>query len=172
MKTTVKYLNGPAKAFTLIEIMIVVGIMGIILAIGIPSIVPVLKKQGMRKAVEDVLEVCRNARARAIFKGVQTEVMFYPLEGRFNIVGASVPEGDTPSNNAQSGTSGKIPDTITIEMLDINLQEYRESEWCRVRFHPNGTSDEMTLILCSDKGDRRKIKIEVTTGLAVAGPLK
>jgi hypothetical protein len=35
-----------------------------------------------------------------------------------------------------------------------------------VRFFPNGTCDEMTLVLRSDKNEWRTISLEVTTGLA------
>ena len=59
-----------------------------------------------------------------------------------------------------------IPDDVRLEMLDVNLLEYSQSEWTRVRFFPNGTSDEMTVILHSDKGEFRKITLEPTTGLA------
>ena len=58
-----------------------------------------------------------------------------------------------------------MPENIAFEMLDINLSEYRESEWARVKFYPNGTSDEMTVIFLSDKNERRMIQLEVTTGL-------
>jgi hypothetical protein len=51
-------------------------------------------------------------------------------------------------------------------MLDVNLSEYRESDFVRVRFFPNGTSDEMTLILRSSQNEQRGITLEVTTGLA------
>jgi hypothetical protein len=50
--------------------------------------------------------------------------------------------------------------------LDINLSEYKDSEWARVRFYPNGTSDEMTVVLHSDRNEWRKITLELTTGLA------
>src|SRR6266487_2053222 len=79
-----------AAAFTLIEIMVVVAIMGLILATGIPSIYRIWKKEGMRQAVSDVVEVCSNARARAIFSGSQVEVVFHPLERRFEIGGGGV----------------------------------------------------------------------------------
>jgi prepilin-type N-terminal cleavage/methylation domain-containing protein len=163
------------KAFTLIEIMVVVGIMGILLAIGVPSILRVLKKEGMRKSVSDVVEVCSNARARAILGGKQTEVIFHPLEKRFAVSGAGGgnrdgAQGGPPDN---SGLSGQLPDGIFIEMLDINLLEYRESETARVRFFPDGTSDEMTLILHSpQRNDWRKITVEVSTGLVTVAPLK
>ena len=163
-------------AFTLIEIMVVVAIMGLILATGIPSIYHIWKKEGMRQAVSDVVEVCSNARARAIFSGSQVEVVFHPLERRFEIGGASgstappregeVENLEKPPPPPGSGQTGQLPEDIIIEMLDVNLSEYRESEFVRVRFFPNGTSDEMTLILRSSKNEQRGITLEITTGLA------
>lgn len=163
------------SGFTLIEVMVVVGIMGLIAAMGIPSMYRLLQKQGMRKATSDVVEVCSLARARAILTGQPAEVMFYPLERRLTAGGGSggsgANEGATAANPQSAlpggtGGSAQLPDEITIEMLDINLAEYRESEWARVRFYPNGTSDEMTLILRSTKNEWKKITIEPTTGLA------
>jgi prepilin-type N-terminal cleavage/methylation domain-containing protein len=167
-----------AAAFTLIEIMVVVAIMGLILATGIPSIYRIWKKEGMRQAVSDVVEVCSNARARAIFSGSQVEVVFHPLERRFEIGGGSVstpPASEFEAESAAapppappsgSGQAGQFSADIVIEMLDVNLSEYRESEFVRVRFFPNGTSDEMTLILRSSKNEQRGVTLEITTGLA------
>jgi len=169
------------RAFTLIEIMIVVAIMGIMLAMGVPSILKAIRREGMRKAVNDVIEVCSRARARAILGGTQTEVVFHPLERRFE-VGASGISRSKPGDGGfaaeqtspqpVSGLSGQLPDDITIEMLDVNLIEYNQSEYARVRFFPNGTSDEMTLILRSPKSEWYKITLEVTTGLADATPIR
>jgi len=167
-----------AAAFTLIEIMVVIAIMGLILATGIPSIYQIWKKEGMRQAVSDVVEVCSNARARAIFSGSQVEVVFHPLERRYEIGGGSVstaPASEVEAESAAtppptppsgSGQAGQFSADIVIEMLDVNLSEYRESEFVRVRFFPNGTSDEMTLILRSSKNEQRGITLEITTGLA------
>jgi len=162
-----------SAAFTLIEIMVVVAIMGLILAAGIPSIYRIWKKEGMRQTVSDVVEVCSNARAQAILRGFPTEVVFHPLERRFEIGGGSsvaaspeVEYVEKPPPPPGSGQAGRFSDDVGIEMLDVNLSEYRESEFVRVRFFPNGTSDEMTLILRSSKNEWRKISLEVTTGLA------
>jgi prepilin-type N-terminal cleavage/methylation domain-containing protein len=155
------------NAFTLIEIMVVVGIMAVILSMGIPSIYKAMKKEGMRKATSDVAEVCSLARARAILGGSPVDVVFYPLEGRLEIGGGG---GDAsaapPTVSAGTSSGAQIDQDITIEMLDVNLLEYRESEWVRVRFYPNGTSDEMTLILRSSKNEWKQVTLEVTTGLA------
>ncbi|MCL4789095.1 MAG: prepilin-type N-terminal cleavage/methylation domain-containing protein [Verrucomicrobia bacterium] len=159
--------------FTLIEIMVVVAIMGIILTIGIPSIYRLTQKEGMRRAVSDVWEACNHARAQAIFRGTPAEVVFYPVERRFEVGGGSIvrraEEGadfvvEQPAPRSRSGFASQIPADLLIEMLDINLLEYRESDVARVRFFPNGTSDELTLILRSTKNEWRAITLEVTTG--------
>jgi prepilin-type N-terminal cleavage/methylation domain-containing protein len=155
----------PGRAFTLIEIMVVVSILGVILTMGAPPFFRILQKEGMRKAVSELQDVCSNARAQAIMKGSTAEIVFHPVEGRFEAVGV---ESGTPlpSPTSGSGRAGRLPDGFKIEMLDINFLEYCESEVARVRFFPNGTSDEMTLILRSDNNERRAITLEVTTGLA------
>lgn len=167
--------------FTLIEIMVVVGIMGIILATAIPSILRVGRKEGMRKATSDVVEVCSNARAQAILRGTQMDVVFHPLDKRLEVGGgagesnASQTGGDIPADptaHSGSGLSAQLAEDISIEMLDINLLEYRESEYARVRFFPNGTSDELTVILHSANNEWRKISLEPTTGLASVGSVQ
>src|SRR5215469_7583162 len=69
------------RAFTLIEIMVVVAIMGIILAAGIPSLYGFLHKAGLRKTTSDIVETCQSARSVAILGGSPTELVFHPREG-------------------------------------------------------------------------------------------
>ncbi len=168
--------------FTLIEIMIVVALMGLIATMAIPNIYQITKKEGMRRAVSDLIEVCSNARAQAILRGKAVDVIFHPVERRFEVSGLAAPAVSTDSEGSAAkpapppapgtGLAGIIPDDIVLEMLDVNLLEYSQSEWTRVRFYPNGTSDEMTVIFHSDKGDFRKITLEPTTGLATQGPVR
>jgi len=164
--------------FTLIEIMVVVGIIGLIALIGIPSIYQMLKKEGMRRAVMDMKEVLGNARAQAILSGGEVQLKIYPPENRFEIVAAARPAAETtaapaagpagaaagPPPGSQT-TSGSLPPGITFGMLQVNLLNFRESEWTRVRFFPNGTSDEMRLVLVADNGEIRGFELEPTTGL-------
>jgi len=163
------------KGFTLIEVMVVVGIMGLIVVAGIPTLYKLFQKEGMRKVTSDVVEVCSKARAQAILRGSPMDVIFHPRERRLEIGSAGGPGLDASgsetaaqrlSGSPTTGQSAVIPEDMMIEMLDINLSEYRESEWARVRFFPNGTSDELTLVLRSSKNEWKKITLEVTTGLA------
>ncbi|HEX5221367.1 MAG TPA: prepilin-type N-terminal cleavage/methylation domain-containing protein [Verrucomicrobiae bacterium] len=162
--------------FTLIEIMVVVGIIGLIALISIPNIYQLAKKEGMRRAVMDMRDVLINARARAILSGSEVQLKFYPTENRFEITGgAPAPTGEAdspapPSAEASTPTpsqitAGTLPDGISFGMLQVNLLNFRESEWTRVRFFQNGTSDELRLVLTSDKGEAYGMELEPTTAL-------
>ena len=155
------------RGFTLIEIMLVVGIMGIFLIAGIPSLYRFLHRQGFPRTINDIIEVCSNARARAIMQSSTTEIIFHPLEGHCELSGAapSAGTGEKTPSSLSGAVSAQFSAGVTLEMLDVNETEYKEAETAIVRFFPNGTCDEMTLILRSDKNEWRKISLEVTTGL-------
>lgn len=137
------------------EIMMVVAIMGLVMAMGMPSIISNGKKAGMRKAVSDLTEICKNAREHAILTGQRTSVTFSPADGKFNMDG-----GGGPYKLA----SAVLPDEVKFAMLDINVQDYLSSPWAKVFFNPNGTSDEMVVVLVS-AGEYKKISLEFSTAL-------
>jgi len=160
-----------ASAFTLIEVMMVAAIIGLVAAMGVPSILSAFHEEPMRQAVNDTLEICSHARAQAILSGQITTVVFNPqaheisFNGSLDSIAPSTRIGSPPVNSAH------YDDSIIIEALDINLVEYKDADTAQVRFFPNGTSDEMTLVLHS--GDQwRKITLEVTTALASVGLMK
>jgi prepilin-type N-terminal cleavage/methylation domain-containing protein len=66
--------------FTLIEIMVVVAIIGLIMALGLPSVLASLKKEGMRKAISDIEDCCAQARGEAIMQNRTVSVVFDPLK--------------------------------------------------------------------------------------------
>ena len=169
------------SAFTLIEIMVVVAVMGLILAMGLPSIVVALKKEGMRRAVNDVVEGCRQARAQAIMSGTVAELRYHPETRTVSVTGGSAPgnEGEAsfpaearPSPAAASGFTAQLPADVMVEMWDVNMTEFKDAEEARVRFYPNGMCDEMTVVLHSDKGEWRKITLEITTGRSTVGDVR
>lgn len=170
------------RGFTLIELMVVVGIMGLFLAAGIPSLYRLWHKQGFQKTVNDVMEVCNNARARAILKSTTTEIIFHPKEGRCELAGTPQADG-AQSQSAEATESAKSLSSLgsgtvsaqfgngtTVELLFVNQFEYTDADAVGVRFFANGTCDEMTLVLRSDenpskKTEWRKFSLEITTGL-------
>jgi prepilin-type N-terminal cleavage/methylation domain-containing protein len=182
------------KGFTLIEIMIVVAIMGIVLLMGGPAIYHMLHPESMQKGVKDVMEACAHARAEAILQSVEVDLVIHPQERQFQVVRSAAPVTAPPSNDLAApvlhestpegasaksdlssvqsdpghgiGFTAQLSDSLMIEMCDVNFGEYKDLDEARVRFYPNGTCDEFTLILHSDKGEFRKITLEVVTALA------
>ena len=53
------------NGFTLIELMMVVAIVGLMMATGVPAFLSVTREAPLRKAVNDVVEICGHARAQA-----------------------------------------------------------------------------------------------------------
>jgi prepilin-type N-terminal cleavage/methylation domain-containing protein len=190
-----KLIHSTRKAFTLIEIMIVVAIMGIALTMGGVAIYHFLHPESIQKAVKDVMEACSHARAEAILQGIQVDLVIRPQDRQFQVVRVSAPQpapgsdpnapatretapAPVPGASSGSGTSlpsdpghgigftAQLSDRVSIEMCDVNFGEYKDLDEARVHFYPNGTSDQFTLVLRSDHGDYRKISLEVVTALA------
>lgn len=159
-------------AFTLIELMVVVGIMAIIVAIGIPFMANVVNGgRGISRAGRDVQQVCSDARALAILRQSPMDLRIRPADGVFEF-GAAGGDDPRPSDGASPGGGGgssvTLPEGVVIEALGINGLDWTEDEVANVRFYPNGTSDEMRIVLYRPStGERRYMHLEVVTGLAV-----
>ena len=169
-------------AFTLMEIMIVVGIMGIALTLGVPIVYKVWHRTPMVQAIRDMREVCNTARSQAILQGRPVDLVLHPKVNRVEVSAAAASVATGPgvltapdASPGHSSSAAQLSDRIIIETLDINMAgiEYNDAESARVRFYPNGTSDEMRMILF-DGRDRYGITLEVTTGLCdvVPDPLR
>lgn len=163
--------------------MIVVGIAAMVMAIGIPFVQRTIRRDAVYQAVHLVEEACRNARATAIFKNATTELVILPKDKAFSIQpgrvssGGGVPmptvtaDGEPVADkssflgHAPKPFNGQLADDVTIELLDVNFTEYKHEDEARVRFHPNGTCDEFTIVLRIGALAWRKISLEVVTGL-------
>jgi type II secretory pathway pseudopilin PulG len=181
----------------LIEIMIVVGIMGIVLTMGVPIVYKIWHRTPLVQAIRDVTEVCNSARTQAILRGHYVDVVFQPRAGSLGVdlaggarpapANAATPAAAKhpgsaaeiaaaqanvpPPAAANSGLSAQISNEVMIDMLDVNLSEYKDADQVHVRFYPNGTCDEMTLII-HDARQWKKIYSEITTGLVFVEDFK
>ncbi len=159
--------------FTLMELMMVVAIMGLVMAMGVPSILSVIHEAPLRKAVNDVVEICGHARAQAILSGKTTVVVFHPRAGEIDY-GGGVDRSAMSSRVGQKPvTSTKFDSRVDVDLLKINELDLTEpvDDVATANFFKDGTCDEMTLVLHA--GDQwRAITLEVTTALASVETVK
>jgi type II secretory pathway pseudopilin PulG len=184
-RRVVHAVGAAAAGFTLIELMVAVGMMVMFVSIGIPTLYRSMNQDSMRKAVSDVMEVCSVARARAILDGAPMELCIRPAQRSFTVGAAADRNSDWTGLQprvdyqfgdrmrahpepapARSGFSVSLSPSIIIEGLGVNGEDWTEDQEARVRFYPNGTCDAMSIVLLSDKGERRNIWLEVVTGFA------
>jgi prepilin-type N-terminal cleavage/methylation domain-containing protein len=156
-----------AGAFTLVEMMIVVAIVALVLSIGIPNMFRSLNKEGMRKATSDLLEACAAARSAAIISGKMAELVFIPGDKSFSVSGGGVSQdtAQTGSKIEAPSFSSRLPDGVDFEGLLLYGTEVTQEPEVRVKFHPNGTSDEFGVVFTSG-AEVRAISLEVITGTA------
>ena len=166
---TVVGLPPHLRAFTLIEIMLVIGLIAIVMGMGAPSFYQAFKKEPMRRVLTGMGDACRDARSQAILSGKPAYVIISATDRSFSVEGggsskAALPPGVT--------TSGEIPDSIGIELLEVNLMSFMDADRARIRFSPNGTCDEFTMVLLSDRNERRMVTLESTTGIYTVGDVR
>ena len=167
--------------FTLIEIMMVVGILGMVLAMGMPAFIRSIRRDPLRQAVSDIEEACSKARAAAILRGSPVELVIRAEGGQLTVIPTrddnagqtaagveALGQPDEPSANKAASQSpvfsARLNEDVAVTLLYVNLKDQMGAEETRVHFYPNGTSDEFTIIL-QFGNELRKISLEVVTAL-------
>ena len=164
----------PEQGFTMLEIMIVIAMAALVMVVSIPFVQRTVRQDAVYTAVKVVEDACRNARALAIFNNAPADLVINPQEKSFavrpGLARASLPprDGDAPKpapKHSLKPYSGAFAEEVTIELLDVNFTELRDSEEATVRFHPNGTADEFTIFFRIGATAARKISLDIVTGL-------
>jgi prepilin-type N-terminal cleavage/methylation domain-containing protein len=174
-----KGLAVKTRGFTLIEIMIVVGIAALVMATAVPFIQNTLRKDPLRQAVSDVTGSRAAAtRERGHFQRDAVRTAHYATTRIAQVTAArggtgeqeksptTGPDEATPVVPARSaGFSARLSSELVIEELAVNFLPLKDADEARVRFYPNGTSDEFTIVV-QYRGQWRKISLDIVTGLA------
>ena len=183
--------RAAVSAFTLIELMVVMGLMMIIIAVGVPRMV-----QGNRtplgESLNAVMEACAAARRQAILSGSTAKVTIRGAEegtgflisagaggGKpkaANVADANADLGGFPDETSKPtpkpgggiGLNGRIHDEVAIHFISVNFNDPLEEDQVEVKFYFNGTSDEFTIGMRHEYGDQvlRFVQLDSVTGLA------
>jgi len=131
------------SGFTLMEVMVTVGIIAIMSAIAIPNYISWLPKHRMGGAARDIYSVMQSARIRAVKENTHVVLDFTTgtgAAGTYNVFIDDGSGGGTANDNMQNGTeptikSGQMPVDVTMFQAQFGV-----NTWVRFdsRGRPNG----------------------------------
>jgi len=174
------------SAFTLIELMVVIGLIMIVMSIGIPRLI-YNNETPLGGTLSAVMDACAAARTKAILSGQPTKVVVDSENYSVTVGGASIKPkteleilnsdttnfdslDDEPKQTPQTGTSfsGKIHADVGVDFLAVNFKDMLDEGRAEINFYPNGTSDEFAIGMRHITGDgvQRFVHLDSVTGLA------
>ena len=163
------------RAFTLVEIMVVVAVMGLLIAISIPAFRKIMNKAPLEQGVSDVESLCRQARAEAIVKQRAMDVVLNETEETVALTTAArVINAPDPFTDLMIMTTEGTR-LIDQAFLEVDLQiivpasdEFTLDE-IRIRFYPNGTAETLALRV-ADEDEAYLLTLDPVTGRTTVVP--
>ena len=146
-----------SKAFTLIEILLVIIVVGIVLALAVPNFSKGYSRFQLDKTADDMLSVSRWAQAMAIGQERIYALSFSNDHSSYGLVReVAVNEETAPDQNnfePVNGSLGRmhiVPDIIHLVMTQP-YDSKGTGNIDRIEFYPDGTIDSATIQLTSPK---------------------
>lgn len=168
------------RAFTLLEVMIVVSIMALVMTAGVPMMWKAMTKNELSKAVNDTIEGCKTARDRAILQNRPYDFVIRNRTEKDAEITVEQSKIRDPAGLAFPGSAAttvrepgslmgdfprKVGQDVAVELIAVNFVDHMGASEARVRFYQNGTSDEFTVVFAKD-GKQREVKVDIITGTA------
>lgn len=139
-----------AAAFTLIEVLLVVVVMGIVAAIALPSFVRSIQGQRLSVAARTLTTVARYARSMAVLKQSDLGLTFNLANGQVDLVAFN-----TSLPSFSRAVNGVRLQEVTIEGADPVTEGT-----CSVRFLRNGVCDPFAVTIVDPNGNYVILKVD------------
>ncbi len=130
------------KAFSLIELLLVIVLLSVIAGLTIPDFGRTYQKVALKQAVGDIVYLMRYAQSRAILSGHAQQIHFDTAQSRYWLTQSAAPEdGMSPARPepvaGRMGKTFRLPDKVRLE-----------SPVSAIGFGPDGTIDKTRFLVC------------------------
>jgi len=149
------------SGLTLIEIMIVVGIIGIMVAVAFPSVTSGIDSLRIRSASDQIVSTFNSAMNRADRRQIPVEVVIDPPQRRLFFASA----------DASYRRDLILPDGVTIEHVYPLIPGLDEGLPRQFLLHPGGTVPRIAVELKNRRNVRMMVSVDPITGGAQAAIL-
>ncbi|MBU0714538.1 MAG: prepilin-type N-terminal cleavage/methylation domain-containing protein [Verrucomicrobia bacterium] len=139
-----------SSAFTLIELLLVIVVMGIAVAIAMPSFVRSIQGQRLSAAARTLSTVARYARSMAVLKQSDLALTFNLANGQVDLVS---------SNTAMPSFSRAI-DGVRLQEVTIEGADPVTEGTCRVPFLRNGACVPFAVTIADQNGNYVILKVD------------
>ena len=178
--------NGPRKAFTLIELILVMGIIVMIASLAVPMVTRTLGRQSLKQGADRVRVAMGKARVQAIKTGDVQALFFLPEGNWFNVAqfsqlslqaGIASREQSLLNNRIYTGYEDNVlPKGIRFAAGSMEVDSRSAQTLGDVKvdsdsiqpvlFYPDGTAQDATVYLQDDRQNRVAVILRGLTGSA------
>ncbi|UUO04483.1 prepilin-type N-terminal cleavage/methylation domain-containing protein [Blastopirellula sp. J2-11] len=188
--------SGRSIGFTLLELLVVLTLLVILLSLAAPSILAPLRSQRLKSAADTICAEFSKSRVEAMESGRVRMFRFQKETGNYQVepwLRASdtqennlVGEGDRVVGNSLITQSveattrqGELPEGVVFmgEQVDIDMRSYETTDGQiaeggaadqsrPILFYPDGTTSDAMVVLKSEDGSMRMVKLRGLTGIA------
>jgi type II secretion system protein H len=144
-------------AFTLIEVLLVIVVIGIAVGIAMPSFVNSMQGRRLQSAARMLTSVTRYARSMAVLKQTDLALVLNLANGQVDVVS---------SNAAASGLSRTL-DGVVLQQVAVEGAEPVTEGACAVPFRRNGVCVPFTVILADTRNSTMTVKVDALGSVKV-----
>ena len=141
---------GLREAFSLVEMLLVLAILGVVTALTVPAIDHWQRAQQLQAAVDLVRSELLDARRTAIDTGRSVAFEYQPGSGRYAV----------REESADRVHEGQLAESVRFGLLSAP----RQQSWPALWFHPNGTAVDHSVPVSDDVGRTQHLVVRRLTG--------
>ena len=162
-------MKASKKGFTLIELVVVMGLMGLLLMMVVPRMDGLMPKYALQGAARDIAAHIDMARSASIGRGVRVALFYRIDDGTYQLFAPGLEEdgpGEGPWDLHPVGPPEELPKGVRFRGIQPMGIDYMDSGELAVRFDPLAIDGSHIVVLENDQGTIVSVKYNAIIGIS------